>query len=124
VVLAPSSGHYDLEMYGMTVCRDDPWDTPTKKTWAEECPSMHFPFGNLNHQKSFKIHTKSRISCKDFQRTLIAKMSLSNKLSITDVDLKGKRVLIRVSYLQCWSRTKEIALTTPLNATGRFQRPP
>jgi hypothetical protein len=24
-------------------------------------------------------------------------MSLSNKLSITDVDLKGKRVLIRVS---------------------------
>lgn len=26
-----------------------------------------------------------------------SKMSLSNKLSITDVDLKGKRVLIRVS---------------------------
>ena len=25
-------------------------------------------------------------------------MSLSNKLSITDVDLKGKRVLIRVSF--------------------------
>lgn len=25
-------------------------------------------------------------------------MSLSSKLSITDVDLKGKRVLIRVSY--------------------------
>ena len=34
-------------------------------------------------------------------------MSLSNKLSITDVDLKGKRVLIRVSFLRnhtaCWS---------------------
>lgn len=28
-------------------------------------------------------------------------MSLSSKLSITDVDLKGKRVLIRVSY--CYS---------------------
>lgn len=27
-------------------------------------------------------------------------MSLSSKLSITDVDLKGKRVLIRVSELQ------------------------
>lgn len=26
------------------------------------------------------------------------KMSLSNKLSITDVDVKDKRVLIRVSY--------------------------
>ena len=26
------------------------------------------------------------------------KMSLSNKLSIEDVDLKGKRVLIRVSF--------------------------
>lgn len=25
-------------------------------------------------------------------------MSLSNKLSITDVDVKGKRVLIRVSF--------------------------
>jgi hypothetical protein len=25
-------------------------------------------------------------------------MSLSNKLSITDVDVKGKKVLIRVSY--------------------------
>jgi len=28
---------------------------PTKKAWAEECPSMHFPFGNLNHQKSSKL---------------------------------------------------------------------
>lgn len=27
-----------------------------------------------------------------------SKMSLSNKLSITDVDLKGKRVLIRVDF--------------------------
>lgn len=30
-------------------------------------------------------------------------MSLSNKLSITDVDLKGKRVLIRVGLLSAMS---------------------
>lgn len=30
-------------------------------------------------------------------------MSLSNKLSIEDVDLKGKRVLIRVSPLFGWN---------------------
>lgn len=30
-------------------------------------------------------------------------MSLSSKLSITDVDLKGKRVLIRVSFGYSWA---------------------
>ncbi len=33
-------------------------------------------------------------------------MSLSNKLSITDVDLKGKRVLIRVSPAQFAHRNR------------------
>lgn len=40
-------------------------------------------------------------------------MSLSNKLSITDVDLKGKRVLIRVSSLSRTSRCCD---------TGRIQQ--
>ena len=31
-------------------------------------------------------------------RPPVSKMSLSNKLSITDLDLKGKRVLIRVDF--------------------------
>lgn len=33
----------------------------------------------------------------------ITKMSLSNKLAITDVDVKGKRVLVRVSrkHISC-----------------------
>jgi hypothetical protein len=44
-------------------------------------------------------------------RTSIANMSLSNKLSITDVDLSGKRVLTRVSYLQIEGHNDELQLT-------------
>jgi 3-phosphoglycerate kinase len=36
-------------------------------------------------------------------------MSLSNKLSITDVDLKGKRVLVRVSFPSTYSRLQDAA---------------
>lgn len=38
-------------------------------------------------------------------------MSLSNKLPVTDVDLKGKRVLIRVS-----SQSIELYYSQPLTA--------
>ncbi|KLJ09843.1 phosphoglycerate kinase, partial [Blastomyces silverae] len=38
-------------------------------------------------------------------------MSLSNKLSITDVDLKGKRVLIRVDFNVPLDENKKITNT-------------
>ena len=38
-------------------------------------------------------------------------MSLSNKLSITDVDLKGKRVLVRVSLTQPGQPLRDSAAT-------------
>ena len=44
-------------------------------------------------------------------------MSLSNKLSITDVDLKGKRVLIRVRHdhaKHCHATSQTIPLTMPV----------
>ncbi len=41
-------------------------------------------------------------------------MSLSNKLSITDVDLKDKRVLIRVSGTNGDAATKIMSLTLGL----------
>jgi hypothetical protein len=56
-------------------------------------------------------------------------MSLSNKLAIGDVDVKDKRVLIRVS--QTHSRFSHELLSSQLPGsmltvpvTGRFQRPP
>lgn len=41
-------------------------------------------------------------------------MSLSNKLSISDVDLKGKRVLIRVSTPPSIRRRSDDVQTSPL----------
>lgn len=53
-------------------------------------PNIFFPIGANTTLSAFTEYTNN---------TNIHKhnMSLSNKLSITDVDLKGKRVLIRVS---------------------------
>ena len=48
-------------------------------------------------------------------------MSLSNKLSIEDVDLKGKRVLIRVR-LTPEVEARFLELTRA--CAGRLQRPP
>ena len=44
-------------------------------------------------------------------------MSLASKLSITDVDLKGKRVLIRVRHAHskhCHAASQTIPLTMPI----------
>lgn len=46
---------------------------------------------------SFPILQTTLKSSLSFTTLPIIKMSLSNKLSITDIELKGKRVLIRVS---------------------------
>jgi len=60
------------------------------------------PFSLINHRPSNKIpHNLERINLSNnTARSSIAIMSLSSKLSITDVDLSGKRVLIRVSSLR------------------------
>ena len=68
----------------MSPAKDDPEGPyPTKEEFAAdpELALEHFPL------------TEEYISAKHWI------MSLSNKLAITDVDLKGKRVLIRVGYL-------------------------
>lgn len=60
-------------------------------------------------------------------------MSLSNKLSITDVDLKGKRVLIRVGHLsldvlhssepQLTSLHRQVDFNVPLDASKKVTNP-
>jgi hypothetical protein len=65
-------------------------------------PTLPSFFSLINHRSSNKIpHNLERKNfSKNTGRSSIAIMSLSSKLSITDVDLSGKRVLIRVSSLQ------------------------
>ena len=65
------------------------------------------------HSSTAELHSKSLTDLQEnsstkASRTSIAIMSLSNKLSITDVDLSGKRVLIRVSYFQTDGHTDEL----------------
>jgi hypothetical protein len=49
-------------------------------------------------------------------------MSLSNKLSITDVDLKGKRVLIRVSRPVLTFSARKLDLEANANAMSYLSR--
>lgn len=71
------------------------------------------PYREENSSSHLKFNRKYS------KKTSIAVMSLSNKLSITDVDLKGKRVLIRVScssYLpSIWHGEPETTSTIPPN---------
>jgi hypothetical protein len=65
-------------------------------TWrGSNQPTLLSFFPTLNHNTSRKIPHNL---VKKTGTSSIATMSLSNKLSITDVDLSGKRVLIRVNY--------------------------
>jgi hypothetical protein len=89
-------------------CREEKYPPATHMQAQATCggvaTSTHasFLFSLINHRPSNKIpHNLERINLsKNTGRSSIAIMSLSSKLSITDVDLSGKRVLIRVSSLR------------------------
>jgi hypothetical protein len=76
---------------------------PTKMEGYESStsPPTFLSFSILPHLSTTTKPTKYLISgtqnIAESSKRINCKMSLSNKLSITDVDLKGKRVLIRVS---------------------------
>jgi phosphoglycerate kinase len=47
---------------------------------------------------AYAVYSNRSALCSSGAKSSSSKMSLSNKLSIKDVDLKGKRVLIRVDF--------------------------
>jgi hypothetical protein len=86
-----------------TTCKLKPLEITTPPTRAS------FLFSFIDRRTSHKIpHRLARKPSTKASRTSIAIMSLSNKLSITDVDLSGKRVLIRVSYFQTDGHTDDL----------------
>jgi hypothetical protein len=77
--------------------------TPPQQPPSPVLPSAYntvaaFPHHHTTLQPSSFVQLCSRLTTHSpAVQSPLAKMSLSNKLSITDVDLKDKRVLIRVS---------------------------
>lgn len=69
----------------------DPHLEPSSAIYYLTLPSINFLLPFFSSTSPFDLHPHSLV-------LRIEIMSLSNKLSITDVDVKGKRVLIRVSW--------------------------
>lgn len=107
------------------------WFTRWRRCFLNHIYGTEMPHSTTSRRKqSTRIKTKDpselcwcRLNCFWAQihclSTYNTNMSLSNKLAITDVDLKDKRVLIRVSQYQCqsiipnMSRLISMYLSTP-----------
>ena len=61
---------------------------------------IFFLFANSTQPYTLITTTATKLTKRLRTYYHIAKMSLSNKLAITDVNLKGKRVLVRVSWIK------------------------